>query len=268
MALAREAGFDGVELMIDWRRETYHLPHLEKLSQEHNLPILAVHSPFAFMRIQGWPVDPIEIIQKSVQLAEDLGVGTVVIHPPTRWVRFQGIVAGPQRSWKISLPLPVVGPGQLGRWLWQELPDFQARTQVKITVENMPCRHVGPFRLDPFHFTRPDQLNHFQYLTFDTTHAGTRQIDLFDFYRQIRQKVAHVHLSNYNGKEHQLLTNGHLPLAALLGNLVKDQFEGLVSVELNPVSLQAEDEAVLKQNLYHTVAFCREALGQAIPTAA
>lgn len=265
MALAREAGFDGIELMIDWRRETHHLPHLEKLCRKHALPILAVHSPFASMRIQGWPVDPVETIQKSVQLAEDLGARTVVVHPPTRWLRLQGIVAGPQRSWKISLPLPVVGPGRLGRWLWQELPNLQARSRVKIAVENMPCRRVGPFKLDPYHFTHPDQLNHFQFLTFDTTHAGTRQLDLFDFYRQIRPKVAHVHLSNYNGREHQLLTNGHLPLAALLEKLVTDQFKGVVSVELNPTSLQADDEIALQQNLHHTVTFCREALGQPHP---
>jgi sugar phosphate isomerase/epimerase len=263
MALAGEAGFDGVELMVDWRQETFHRPHLEKLMRQHDLPILAVHSPFAFMRLQGWPVDPVEIVHKSVQLAKNLGAQTVVVHPPTRWVRFQGIVAGPQRSWKISLPLPVVGPGRLGRWLWCELPDFQARSRVKIAVENMPCRHVGPFKLDPFHFTRPEQLNHFQFLTFDTTHAGTRQLDLLDFYRQIKPKVAHVHLSNYNGREHQLLNNGHLPLAALLAELVEDRFDGLVSVELNPASLQAEDDAVLQQNLRETVSFCRKVLSPA-----
>lgn len=265
MALAGEAGFDGVELMVDWRRETHHLPHLQKLTREHGLPIMAVHSPFAFMRIQGWPIDPVDTIKESVHLAEMLGARTVVVHPPGRWVRFQGIVAAPQRSWKILLPLPVVGPGWLGRWLWQELPGFQGRTRVKIAVENMPCRHFGPLKLDPFHFTQPEQLNHFQHLTFDTTHVGTRQIDLIDFYRQVKKKVAHVHLSNYNGKEHQLLNKGHLPLVKLLTELVKDRFDGSVSVELNPVSLQAEDEAILKQNLHNTVVFCREALVQAIP---
>ncbi len=53
MALAAETGFAGVELMVDWRRETYHLPHLEKLVARHQLPILAVHSPFAHLTIQG-----------------------------------------------------------------------------------------------------------------------------------------------------------------------------------------------------------------------
>ena len=260
IALAAETGFDGIELMIDWRRETHHLSHLEKLVHQHKLPILAVHSPFSFMRIQGWPSDPVALVKESVALAKALGAQTVVVHPPTRWVRLQGIVSGPRRSWKLSLPLPVVGPGQLGRWLWQALPDFQAKTRVKIAVENMPCRRFGPFKLDPFHFTSPEHLNHFQYLTFDTTHVGPRQINLLDFYRQVKRQVVHIHLSNYNGKEHQLLDNGHLPLTALLAELIRDKFDGLISVELNPFSLQAENEDLLKQNLSHTLTFCRDAL--------
>jgi len=63
MALASEAGFAGVELMVDWRRETYHPAHLEKLMARHNLPILAVHSPFSSMPMQGWPPEPVEIIK-------------------------------------------------------------------------------------------------------------------------------------------------------------------------------------------------------------
>jgi sugar phosphate isomerase/epimerase len=265
MALAAETGFDGVELMIDWRRETYHLPHLEQLVERHQLPIVAVHSPFAHMNIQGWPADPVGMVKQSVDLAEALGAQTVVVHPPGRWVRLQAMVAGPYHSRKIYVPLPVAGPGRLGRWLLEELPTFQAGTTVKVAVENMPCRRFGPFRLNHFHLTSPEQLRRFQYLTLDTTHVGTRQLDLLDFYQQLKGKVAHLHLSNFNGKEHQLPANGHLPLAELLAALVRDEYEGLVSLELGPASLQADDEAALRQNLQACLDFCRAALGVARP---
>lgn len=259
MTLAAEAGFAGLELLVDGRRETYHPAHLEKLMAHHHLPILAVHSPFATFP-PPWPHDPVSRIQQSVRLAKALGAQTVVVHPPIRWVRVRGLVQAPQRTWKLSLPLPWAGPGHLGRWLQQELPAFQAQTQVKIAVENMPRRWVGPWQLEPYHFNNASELNQFPYLTLDTTHVGTWREDLLHFYRQVKARVAHVHLSNYNGREHQLLHNGRLPLAALLAELAHDNFDGLVSLELGPISLQADDEIKLKQNLQDSLVFCQQAL--------
>lgn len=263
MALAGEAGFSGLELMVDWRRETYHSAHLEKLVAHYDLPILAVHSPFASFP-STWPHDPVGPIKESVRLAESLGAQTVVVHPPARWVRLQGLVLTPQQMWKLSLPLPLAGPGLLGQWLQHDLPNFQAKTRVKIAIENMPCYWFGPWRLEPHHFNNAQQLSQFQYLTLDTTHVGTWREDLLAFYRQVKSKVAHIHLSNYNGLEHQLLRNGWLPLAAFLAELAHEQFNGLVSIELGPVSLQADDETKLRQNLQDSLAFCRQALFQRV----
>lgn len=260
MALAAEVGFDGLELVIDWRRETYHLNHLQKLIACHRLPILVVHSPFSHNFRPGWPADPIASIKQSVQLAEKLGAQTVVVHPPERWLRVQGLIAAPDRIWKISVPLPIIGPGRLGKWLRQDLADFQGTTAVKITIENMPCRWVGPFRLEPHHFSTPAGLNQFQYLTLDTTHVGTRRVDLLAFYQQIAPRVAHVHLSNFNGQEHQLPYNGSLPLTKLLQTLTRQEFRGLISLEVGPSSLQAEDEERLRQNLQDSLTFCRQAI--------
>jgi sugar phosphate isomerase/epimerase len=257
MTLAVEAGFAGLELMVDWRRETYNFAHLEKLMARHNLPILAVHSPFAGFP-HGWPHDPVGLIKQSVRLAESLGAQTVVVHPPGRWVRVQSLVVAPQRSWKLSLPVPTAGPGALGRWLQQDLIEFQQTTPVKVAVENMPRRWFGPWQLEPYHFNNARQLNQFQYLTLDTTHVGTWREDLLTFYRQVRSRVAHIHLSNYNGHEHQLLHNGSLPLADFLAELLKDQFTGLITLELGPVSLQAEDDSKLQQNLRDSLDFCQE----------
>lgn len=265
MALASEAGFDGVELMVDWRRETYQVEHLQKLINRHSLPILAVHSPFAKMFMPDWPHDPVESIQRSVRLAETVGAKTVVVHPPERWLRFQALMIGPNLARKVTLPLPVISPGQLGRWLREALPAFQAQTEVKVAVENMPCRRLGPFQLEPHHFHTPQMLNQFQHLTLDTTHVGTRETDLLAFHRQVEARVAHIHLSNFNGKEHQLPHDGTLPLAALLQRLAQQAFTGLISLELSPSSLQVEDEAQLRHNLKASLAFCREALAARTP---
>lgn len=260
MSLAKEAGFDGVELMVDWRRETYTPDHLQKLMTRYNLPILAVHSPFTKSFLSDWPSDPIDSIKASVRLAETLGAQTVVVHPPGRWLRVQGLITMPEGGRKLSLPLPVVGPGRLGHWLQHDLAEFQSTTNVKIAVENMPCRWFGPVRLEPHHYPSPDTLSQFQHLTFDTTHVGTRHTDLLAFFQKIENRVAHIHLSNYDGKEHQLPQQGFLPLTGLLKRLKQQKFQGLISLELNPISLQADDEKKLKKNLQESLSFCIQAL--------
>jgi sugar phosphate isomerase/epimerase len=260
MALAADVGFDGLELMVDWRRETYQPEHLRKLMARHGLPILAVHSPFAKMVIDNWPSNPVDSIKHSVRLAERLDARTVVAHPPARWLRLQGVMLTPYQSRKISIPLPIVGQGRLGQWLKYELPAFQATTHIKIAVENMPCRRLGPLRLNPHYYPSPLELSQFQYLTLDTTHVGARDMDLLSFYEQIAPQVAHIHLSNFNGKEHQLPHHGHLPLSELLARLAQKQFDGLISLELGPQSLQAGDETQVKQNLRDSLAYCRQAI--------
>ena len=260
MGLAKESGFDGVELMVDWRRETYTLDHLQKLVARYDLPILAVHSPFRKSFLSDWPSDPIDSIKASVRLAETLGAQTVIVHPPGRWLRLQGLVTVPDRSRKLSLPLPVVGPGKLGHWLRHDLAEFQSKTAVKVAIENMPCRRIGPICMEPHYYHHPDTLSQFQYLTFDTTHVGTRGTDLLAFFQKVEPQVAHIHLSNFNGKEHQLPKHGFLPLTDLLKRLKMQAFPGLISLELNPTSLQADDESKLKENLRDSLSFCLQAL--------
>lgn len=259
MTLAAEVGFSGIELVVDWRWETHRLAHLERLMARTGLPILAIHSPFLKMPLHGWPDHPVQRIQQSVQLAEVLGAKIVVVHPPERWLRLQVALTGPTKSKRLSLPLSLAGWGELGRWLWHDLAEFQSRTPVKITVENMPCRPFGPFSLKPHHFSSPADLNHFFYLTLDTTHLGTCHVDLLNFYEAIKPKLAHVHLSNYNGREHQLLADGHLPLASFLRRLATDGYDGLISLELNTHDLHAEDETALKSNLRDNLRFCQQA---------
>jgi sugar phosphate isomerase/epimerase len=69
--------------------------------------------------------------------------------------------------------------------------------------------------------------------------------------------VVHVHLSNFNGEEHRLPEDGHLALDKLLERLAQDDYGGVVTVELGPEVLHAEDEAQVRDHLRQIVAFCR-----------
>ena len=75
---------------------------------------------------------------------------------------------------------------------------------------------------------------------------------------QVRERVSHVHLANFNGREHRRLQDGHLPLAELLGELRDDGYRGVIVVELEPSALDVEDEAQVLAQLKAQVAFCRQ----------
>ena len=73
--------------------------------------------------------------------------------------------------------------------------------------------------------------------------------------------VAHVHLSDYNGRhQHQPLGKGHLPLGPFLERLAARDYAGLVVVELTPRALPVQDESKLLAELRRNLDFCRRHL--------
>ena len=79
--LAAQVGFDGIEVLCDDRPGTRDPAYLRRLSSEYDLPIVALHSPFA-KKVPGWPDDQLGRLERTVALAQKLEVPTVVVHLP------------------------------------------------------------------------------------------------------------------------------------------------------------------------------------------
>ncbi len=250
-ALAKEAGFDAVEVLVDGRWDTRQVDYLTYLMEKHEIPVASLHSPFQTHRLQGWEQDPISRIKRTVELAEAVGGRVVVVHPPLAWMK---VYVG--HVFALRLPWPL--GRAYDRWLREKLPAFQATTSVIVAVENMPCFRFGFLRLDPCRLSSFEALERFAYLTFDTTHWATKGVDLLQAYERLADRIVHVHLSNYNGLEHRLLTDGHLPLKEFLKALRARRYEGIVTLELAPESLQAGDEGKVREHLKKAVTFCRD----------
>jgi sugar phosphate isomerase/epimerase len=242
-ALAAEAGFDGVEMLIDARFDTRQPAYLRRLVERHGLPILSVHAPFWPARMRAWPHKYPHSIAAAAEVATAVEAGIVVVHLP----RF------PERAYE--------------RWLRTDLAAWQQEhPQPLVVVENMPSEWVrwwpfGP--LDLWRLNRMEDWSAFPHLILDTTHLGTKGLDPLAIYDQLRERVAHVHLSNSRrvGRrvyEHRRLEDGDLALDAFLGRLAETSYGGIVVVELNPRSLEAEDEGKVRAHLQRQIAFCRE----------
>ncbi len=250
-ALAREAGFDAVEVLVDERWDTRQADYLAYLIEKHEMPVASLHSPLQTHRLQGWEQDPVSKLRRTVELAEAVGGRVVVAHPPLAWLK---VHVGPVSVFRLPWPLGRA----YDRWLKEELPAFQATTSVIVAVENMPCFRLGFLCLTLCRMSNFKDLERFAHLTFDTTHWGTKGVNLLQAYERLADRVAHVHLSNYNGREHRLLTDGHLPLEEFLKALRAREYEGIVTLELQPEALQAGDEGKVRKHLKEAVAFCRD----------
>jgi sugar phosphate isomerase/epimerase len=253
--LAARAGFDAIELMVDHRWDSRHPRYLRKLSDDSGLPIRVVHNPFVAY-VPGWPDDPVGRLYKSAALARALGSTVVVAHLPLRIrvarLQFYGWQARP-----LLFPLPIPASTGYDRFLAEELPDFEESQSVRVGVENMPAKRFLGRTVNISRSNTPDALATLPHLTLDTTHVGTWGLDLLSVYERLRERIIHVHLSNYNGAEHQRLEEGHLPLPQLLARLSRDGYGGAVTVELNPISLGAEDETQVLARLRREADVCR-----------
>lgn len=228
--LAARAGFDGLEVVVDQRWDTRQAAHLRAQMHTHGLPVVAVHSPF-WPSVPGWPQDSPGRILRTLRLAEALGARIVVHHLPLRYGRML-LMRGGQLS-QVLIPFWNRQTGYR-RWLMEEYPELQASTEVLLCIENMPAYRRFGRRWNLHYWNEPQQLTAFRTLTLDTTHLGTWGLDPLVVYRGLKERVAHVHLSNFDGREHRRPENGNLALDRLLRQMDVDGYDGAVSLELYP----------------------------------
>lgn len=256
--LAAEAGFDAVEILADHRWDSRQPAYLRRLSQETGLPTAAVHNPFRF-QVPGWPQDALARLRETVAVAQTIGAPVVVAHLPLRIRALKVEFLGFRRE-PLMIPLPVGGQDAYREFLLDGLAHFEATEGVMVGVENMPARRILGRKTSLYWLNDLEALARLPHLTLDTTHLGTWGFDLLDVYERLKERIVHVHLSNFNGQEHRLPEDGHLPLAELLRRLGRDGYEGAVSLEVGPEVLQAEDERQVRRHLRRVVALFREHL--------
>jgi len=237
---AREAGYRAVEVMVTQDPATQDGDTLRRLSEEYDLSIEAIHAPFLLITRRVWGTEPIEKILRAVQVAEQVGIPLVVVHPPYRW----------QRRYR--------------RWIRDSLSAYTARTGVIVGVENMfPVKIRGDRGIRFHHGQDFDRLDDYPTLVLDTSHLAVAGFDIMDAYRRYRGKVVHFHVSNNAGRgwdSHLPIYEGVLPMDELLQAMSADGFAGTVSLELD-LRRFADDPAALHDVLVRNREFCEQHLG-------
>ncbi len=232
--IASRLGYDGVEVMVWTDPVSQDIDALQRLSDYHQIPILAVHSPCLIITQRVWGTDPWGKLQKAKRAAETLGASTVVVHPPFRWQR------------------------DYAREFISGIATMAGETDVRFAVENMfPLRARGrtvvPYAPD---YTPVDQ--DFSHVTLDLSHTAVSQSDALAMATTLGDRLAHVHMADGSGAakdEHLVPGRGTQPCAELLERLAENGYGGLVVVEVN--TRKAESRADREADLAEALAFTR-----------
>jgi sugar phosphate isomerase/epimerase len=231
-----EAGYDGVEIMMDERWDTHQEDYLRDLVERHGVPILALHPP---LRRGAWGLGPEETLVRVARLASRMEVPVVVAHPPPPGRPLERWKAGPLR---------------------------EAREQgVVVAVENMPkSRSAGTFNVRRKSCYLPEHLASVGQVTLDTSHAGASRVDILRAHSVLAAQLRHIHLSDSNlevGRdEHRLPGKGRLPLKPFLAALGASGYPGAVCLELKPWPLGTPDPEPILERMRAALRFTREGL--------
>jgi hypothetical protein len=99
------------------------------------------------------------------------------------------------------------------------------------------------------------------YVTFDTTHIGTTGLDLLAAYDVFKDRIANIHLSDYDGRlQHLLPGTGYLPLERLLDQAKRDGYNGTITLETCPAAMEHTDKAKAARNAETGLKYIKNAL--------
>jgi sugar phosphate isomerase/epimerase len=239
--LAADLGYDGVEVMVWADPLSQDVPGLRRCSRSHRVPVLAVHAPCLLITQRVWSPEPEERLRRSVRAAQDLGAGTVVIHPPFRW----------QRRYADAFP--------------ELVAELEAESGIAIAVENMfPVRRFGgAMEMSAFRPSIDPTDVGYRHYTLDLSHTAAAGADALELAKRMGTGLTHIHLADGSGSprdEHLVPGRGNQPCAELCETLATGGFTGQVVLEIN--TRRARGPADRAKDLAEALLFARLHLGQ------
>ncbi|MGY5764678.1 sugar phosphate isomerase/epimerase family protein [Brachybacterium sp. DNPG3] len=211
--LADRIGYDGVEVMVSYPKDSQDPATLRRYAERYDQPIMSLHAPTLFF-LQGlWGRDAWVKIERTVQMAVELDVPTVVAHPPFRW---QG-----------SYAKEFVGG----------VAELEERYGVAIAVENMYPWRTGLREVMVYLPDHDPTDEDYAHVTVDLSHAATAGDDPLEMIDRLGDRLTHLHLADGSGRttkdEHLPPGEGNQPCAEVLRRLANRGWSGSVLLEIN-----------------------------------
>lgn len=216
-AYAAEVGYAGVEVMVGVDALSQQTSAIRQLVDHHQIPVTAVHSPCLLFTQRVWGLEPWGKLERSAQMATELGAEVVVVHPPFRWQReyardFVNGIAALENSTGIAFAVENMYP-------WRASSRASLSRQVQMYVPGWDPSD------EPYANT-----------TIDLSHAAIAKSDPVAMAKRLGSRLRHIHLTDGTSSakdEHLVPGRGDVGAAAFLNHLRDLEFAGEVVIEIN-----------------------------------
>lgn len=227
--MAADLGYDGVEVMVWADPISQSAGALRALAEHHGLDILSIHAPTLLLTQRVLSADPWGKVDGSVELAQQVGAPTVVLHPPFRWQK------------------------EYARGFAEGVAEREHASGITLAVENMfpwaaRGRQVQAYlpHWDPV----PQPYDH---VTIDLSHTATARSDAMQMVLDLGARLSHIHLADGMlttlKDDHLVPGRGTQPCAEVLQHLSTSGFDGAVVLEVGTRKKPREREADLRESL-------------------
>lgn len=234
---AARLGYDGVEVMVLSDAKTQDAAGLRRLVAEHGTPILSLHAPTLLVTQRAWGTsDPWVKLDRTIDLAEELGCEAVVLHPPFRWQR------------------------QYAKHFTEGIAERERARGMTLAVENMFPWRARKREVQAYLPAWDPVPQPYEHVTLDLSHAATAGSDVLDMQERLGLRLSHVHLCDGSGSfmdEHLVPGRGAQPCAEFVERLGAAGFDGVVAVEVNT---RKDGAAARETDLVQSLDFARRHL--------
>lgn len=237
-ATAARLGYDGVEVMVLGDPLTQDAGVLRRYADKHGVPVLSIHAPTLLISQRVWgTTDPWTKVDRSIQLAHDVGAEVVVVHPPFRW----------QRDYAHGFSDGVA--------------EREDRTEMRLAVENMFPWRARNTDIQAY-LPGWDPVPHpYDNVTLDLSHTATAGSDALAMQTALGGRLSHVHMADGSGSfmdEHLVPGRGTQPCGEFLSRLPELAYSGVVCLEVGTRRCTPEQREL---DLLEALAFARLHLG-------
>ncbi len=237
-AYAADLGYDAVEVMVGMDALSQQVAAVSQLSEHHDVPISAVHAPCLLFTQRVWGTEPWGKLERSAEMAHEVGARTVVVHPPFRWQK------------------------EYARDFVNGIAALEESTGLSFAVENMyPWRASAKRGVEMYAPGWDPSEEPYANTTVDLSHAAIAGSDPIAMARRLGDRLRHVHLTDGSGSakdEHLVPGRGSIGAAAFLHHVRDTGFDGEVVLEINTRRCRTRGER--EDDLRESLDFAREHL--------
>lgn len=235
-AYASALGYDAVEVMVGIDALSQQSSAVKQLSEHHEIPICAVHAPTLLLTQRVWGTEPWGKLERSAEMAHDVGAEVVVVHPPFRWQK------------------------EYARDFVDGIAALENSTGIRFAVENMyPWRATKRRGTEMYLPGWDPSTEPYANTTIDLSHAAIAHDDVIEMAERMGDSLRHVHLTDGSGSakdEHLVPGRGVMKAGEFLRHLAGTSFAGAIVLEINTRRCTSREER--EADLRESLAFARE----------